>query len=223
MVERRRAACWKRWSNCSTIRQQGGLFLTREKTGFTRTKETDDRTVPSGNAAALELFARLKQRTSNVVWRQQCAVAAGSGDRDCSERTGRPCGNVAGSRHGNVRGETGAHQAAAYGAVRVSVDRESRCAKSARIRIRLAPGWHVNSIAPKQDFLIPTKIKVDGVEAGKISFPKAVDRKLGFHDEALSLYEGDVEVGVDATRWQSRNGSAACDAECTGLQRPDLP
>ncbi len=172
----------------------GGLFLTRGETGFTRTKETDDRTVPSGNAAALELFVRLKQRTSNVVWRQRvlAQLAALTGIA-ASEPVGHAATLLAADMA--TRGETGANQAAAYGAVRLSIVRTSDV-RSGRIRISLAPGWHINSTAPRQDFLIPTKIKVHGVEPGNISFPEAVDRKLGFHDDTLSLYEGKVDIGI---------------------------
>jgi len=94
-----------------------------------------------------------------------------------------------------TRGETGAHQAAAYGALHVTATRLPD-SKGARVRIHLAPGWHVNSIAPNQDFLLPTKIRVEGLDRAAIAFPDAVERKLGFHDEPLSLYEGAVDIRV---------------------------
>jgi uncharacterized protein YyaL (SSP411 family) len=172
----------------------GGLFLTRQDTGFTRTKETDDSTMPSGNAAALELFARLALRTSNVVWRQRVLgqQAAISG-----VAVGEPVGHAATLLAADIaiRGETGARQMTAHGAVRLRVAR-SADNKLARVSIRMAPGWHINSTTPRQDFLLPTKVSIDGIERDRISFPKGVERKLGFHDEPLSLYEGDAVIRV---------------------------
>jgi uncharacterized protein len=176
----------------------GGLFLTRQDTGFTRTKETDDSTMPSGNAAALELFARLSLRTSNVVWRQrileQQAAITGVA-------VSEPVGHAATLLAADIakRGGTGARQTTAHGAVRLSVSR-SADNRLAHLCIKLAPGWHINSTAPLQKFLLPTKLRIDGIEQTKVSFPKAVERKLGFHDEPLSLYEGvaTVEVALPA-------------------------
>lgn len=172
----------------------GGLFLTTAETGFTKTKETDDSTVPSGNAVALELFVRLRQRTDNVVWRQrvlsQQAALTGIAS---SEPVGHAATLLAADMA--TRGETGAHQSLAHGAARLSVARTTD-KRVARIRFKLAPGWHINSAAPKQDFLIPTKINVEGVDAKSVSFPKPMDRKLSFHDELLSLYEGQVDIEV---------------------------
>ncbi len=174
---------------------EGGLFLTRGKTGFTRTKETDDSTIPSGNGAALELFARLNQRSQNVQWRQralaQQAILSGIA-------VSEPVSHAATLLAADIaaRGETGAHQSAAHGALHLSAVRLPDN-KTARIRIKLAPDWHINSISPNQDFLLPTKIKVAGVDRDAISFPVAVERKLGFHDEPLSLYEGTVDIRVN--------------------------
>lgn len=181
----------------------GGLFLTRNKTGFTRTKDTDDRTVPSGNAAALELFARLRQRTKNVVWRQrvlaQQAAVSGVAASD-------PVGHAATLVNADIatRGETGAHQAAAYGAMRLVADRLSDGA-TGRIRIKLKPGWHINSTRPLQDFLIPTKVRLESAGTAQIEFPNPVERKLGFHSEPLSLYEGNVDIRVKLPKGLATN------------------
>lgn len=64
----------------------------------------------------------------------------------------------------------------------------------ALVRIRLAPGWHINSKRPRQAFLLPTRLDIDGVAGDAIRHPRATMRKLGFYDEPLSLYEGDVDI-----------------------------
>src|SRR6185436_9448759 len=47
----------------------------------------------------------------------------------------------------------------------------------------IAPGWHVNSHAPRDEFLIPTTVTVTpppGVRAGEVRYPDPVERKLAF-------------------------------------------
>lgn len=172
----------------------GGYFLTRAQSGFTRTKEIDDSTIPSGNGAALELFARLVQRTEQVQWRQralaQQAVLSGIA-------VSEPVSHTATLRAADIleRGETGARQAAAHGAVHLVATRLPD-GKTARIRIQLAPEWHINSLAPKQDFLLPTRVRAEGLDRDAVSFPAPIERTLGFHDEPLSLYEGTVDIDV---------------------------
>ena len=172
----------------------GGLFLTAEKTGFVRTKETDDSTIPSGNGAALELFALLINRSQNVVWRQRGlelrSVLSGIAvNEPLSHAATLLAADIA------TRGETGVNQSAAHGALHLVASRMPS-ERMARIRITLAPNWHINSTTPRQDFLLPTKVRAGGIEQSAIAFPNAVERKLGFHDEPLSLYEGVVDIRI---------------------------
>lgn len=172
----------------------GGFFLTGAQSGFTRTKEIDDSTIPSGNGAALELFARLVQRTEQVQWRQralaQQAVLSGIA-------VSEPVSHTATLLAADIleRGETGARQSAAHGAAHLAATRLPG-GKTARIRIQLAPEWHINSTAPKQDFLLPTRIRAEGLGKEAVTFPAPIERTLGFHDEPLSLYEGTVDIEV---------------------------
>jgi len=63
---------------------------------------------------------------------------------------------------------------------------------------RVAPGFHINSSAPKSEFLIPTKISMDvptDIALGKIDYPPGQDVSFPFSpDEALNVYTGDFTV-----------------------------
>ncbi len=65
---------------------------------------------------------------------------------------------------------------------------------------RVAPGFHINSNAPKSEFLIPTKLNMDvptDVALGKIEYPAGQDVSFPFSpDEALNVYTGDFTVKV---------------------------
>ena len=81
-------------------------------------------------------------------------------------------------------------------------------------RLDVEPGWHVNSAAPLQDFLIPTRLTLelpDGWQAGEIIYPDgSVIPLLG---ESMSVYgSGDVIfVGVVAP-----SGASPAPAEIVG-------
>lgn len=54
-------------------------------------------------------------------------------------------------------------------------------------------GWHVNSHTPKEDFLIPTEIKIKpatGLVFSPVKYPKHKETKFSFSDQPLAVYEG---------------------------------
>lgn len=66
------------------------------------------------------------------------------------------------------------------------------------LEFRVAPGFHINSNAPKSEFLIPTKINMDvptDIALGKIEYPAGQDVSFPFSpSEALNVYTGDFTV-----------------------------
>jgi thiol:disulfide interchange protein DsbD len=63
-------------------------------------------------------------------------------------------------------------------------------------------GWHVNSHLPKEDFLIPTVVKVKpsaGLTLSPVSYPKHIERKFAFSDTKLAVYEGKTVFVVPGT------------------------
>jgi thiol:disulfide interchange protein DsbD len=66
-------------------------------------------------------------------------------------------------------------------------------------------GWHVNSHKPKEDFLIPTEVKLKpaaGLKFSAVVYPNDVERKFAFSEQKLAVYEGKtvfvVAASVDA-------------------------
>jgi hypothetical protein len=68
------------------------------------------------------------------------------------------------------------------------------------LNFRVAPGFHINSNAPKSEFLIPTNLKMDlptDIILGKIAYPAGQDLAFPFSpDEKLNVYSGDFTVTV---------------------------
>jgi Disulphide bond corrector protein DsbC len=68
------------------------------------------------------------------------------------------------------------------------------------LNFRVARGFHINSNAPRSEFLIPTALKMDlptDVVLGKIEYPEGQDLSFPFSpDEKLSVYSGDFTVNL---------------------------
>ena len=54
-------------------------------------------------------------------------------------------------------------------------------------------GWHVNSHTPKEDFLIPTEVKVkdvSGLKLSAVAYPRQLEVKFAFAEQKLAVYAG---------------------------------
>jgi len=63
-------------------------------------------------------------------------------------------------------------------------------------------GWHVNSHTPKEDFLIPTEVRVRpvrGLAFSAVTYPKHKETKFSFSDQPLAVYEGRAVFFVPGT------------------------
>jgi len=76
--------------------------------------------------------------------------------------------------------------------------RLTAAAGEAVVEVTVAPGWHINAHAPRDQFLIPTALEViapPGVRPGDVQYPEPVDRPLAFSGgKPLLLYEGRVRL-----------------------------
>src|SRR5215469_8384960 len=65
---------------------------------------------------------------------------------------------------------------------------------------RVSPGFHINSNAPKDEFLIPTALKMDlptDIVLGKIEYPNGQDLAFPFMpDTKLNVYSGDFTINL---------------------------
>ncbi|MFY9550182.1 MAG: cytochrome c biogenesis protein CcdA [Thermoanaerobaculia bacterium] len=71
-----------------------------------------------------------------------------------------------------------------------------------RVLAKLAPGWHVNSHKPSEDYLIPTSLTltpVEGVSFGEPRYPEGKLEKFSFSDKPLSVYAGEFRIDVSVS------------------------
>lgn len=62
--------------------------------------------------------------------------------------------------------------------------------------VRVDEGYHVNSNAPAEAFLIPLRLTWNPgvIESGPISFPKPQLERLGFSEKPVSVFKGAFEI-----------------------------
>ncbi len=163
------------------------------KSMMVRPKDINDNAIPSANAVAATVLAKLSKRTENLNYPKKSAktLAAFS-----TKITTNPSGFThflsAAALLNNT--EIGSTQYAAKGAVIVRAKHSKN--NQLIVSIYVKPGWHINAHQPLQDSLIPTQINLDDGELSHIIYPPAILKKLGFGQQKLALYESQITVSA---------------------------
>ncbi|MGI9511437.1 MAG: DUF255 domain-containing protein [Anderseniella sp.] len=175
--------------------ETGDFYGTREAAGFARTKPRSDVDQPSGNGAALDAMVRLAQRagTPDVLRATEQTIAALSGIAAGTPTSGA---SILSASDSFLHGQTGVVQFAGNGVVTARlIPADDR--KSLIIQLQVADGWHVNSHAPLEDYLVATKLDIAGNEVAKtasVSYPQPETKKLAFNEKPMALLENQVEI-----------------------------
>ena len=158
----------------------------------TRPKALFDNAAPTGNAVALKVLVSLWNRTGDDQYRTRAESLVAAFSQWLS-RDGSGFGYFLTGTNDLLNGEVGTHRYAARGKVKASVS--STDGKEVSVQIDVAPGWHINSDQPLQDYLIPTKFTLaESAPLDNVKYPTAITRKLGFQRSELSLYESSVQL-----------------------------
>jgi hypothetical protein len=62
-------------------------------------------------------------------------------------------------------------------------------------------GLHVNSNRPNSEYAIPTVVRVsaNGARVSAVTYPRGNNRKFGFSEDTLNVYEGQKSFGFNLT------------------------
>lgn len=66
-----------------------------------------------------------------------------------------------------------------------------------KIPMTVMTGYHVNSNAPNEEYLIPLKLtwtSTGALEGGTVTYPKPLQEKYEFSEKPLSVYTGNFEL-----------------------------
>ena len=180
--------------------QAGGYFMNTDVQGIatmTRPKQSADGAVPSGNAVALHVLAKLAQRTGEEAYRKTANTLLAAYANSINQGPTAYSYLLRGAQL-FANGAAGPRQYAARGAVRVNAQ---VLANTLVVDLAIRPGWHINAHKTLQKDLIPTVVglekAVPGWRSGAFSYPRPVRKTLGFQSEELALYEGQVRITMD--------------------------
>jgi uncharacterized protein YyaL (SSP411 family) len=83
------------------------------------------------------------------------------------------------------------------------------------IAVQLDPGWHVNSHAPIQDYLRPTRVTTNTHTDmhTNVHYPEAKTISLDFQQEPLSVYEGDFAISITSENCTGTDRDLVLDIE----------
>ena len=186
----------------------GGFYMNRDKeqlTSIGRPRDSGtDNAVPSGSSVALRVLQMLNSRLADFKYGEQAnaiLAALANAIKQRPTNYGYMLTGVTDLRNG----ELSAQRYVARGGVRAIA--RQLTAQKVVVDLSIPPGWHVNSNQPLQKGLIPTTISIDAVKTGwqmnKVSYPESIITTLGFQKEALSLYQGNVQIHIEV-----ENGNA---------------
>ena len=71
----------------------------------------------------------------------------------------------------------------------------------ASVVLNIPGGLHANSNRPNSEYAIPTRVTVNGsgVKVGAVSYPRGVNRKFGFSEDTINVYENRAVFGFNVT------------------------
>ena len=98
--------------------------------------------------------------------------------------------------------------------VRVALVAPPQLAPGARatviIEMTLGSGWHVNSHAPGEKFLIPTEVNLTTTQGtfSEVRYPRHVEKRFAFADKAMLVYEGTARFEADLSLPAGASGDA---------------
>lgn len=70
------------------------------------------------------------------------------------------------------------------------------------VQVTIQDGYHINAHQLKDEFLIPTELKITpskGFQAANPVYPEAISHQVSFSETPLSVYEGNVHILVPVT------------------------
>ena len=69
---------------------------------------------------------------------------------------------------------------------------------TAKIAVTLGPGYHVNSNAPHETYLIPLRLTWTAapLDVETVIYPKAHDEKYQFSEQPLAVFTGNFEIST---------------------------
>ncbi len=183
---------------------------TESQSMMVRPKDIKDSAIPSANAVATHVLAKLTKRTTllNYPRKAKAILAAFSTKINNSPTSFTHFLSAAALLN---EAEISSVQYAAKGAVAVRANRSED--NKLFIFINIKPGWHINAHQPLQNNLIPTKVSLIENKLNQIIYPTPIIKKLSFGQKELALYENKVILKATLPDELEHNSSIAAQVQ----------
>ncbi|MEL7153539.1 MAG: DUF255 domain-containing protein [Pseudomonadota bacterium] len=145
--------------------------------------DSSDDATPSGESSALELLARLARRQQSIEHETQALSLRGALSGPLAEQPLLRTDALLASRILDSGG-SGMRRAMSKGTVFAQLLND-------HLRLRIAPGWHVNAHEPGQDWLIGANLT--GAAA---DWPEGHALQTGFTEQSINVYDGAMEIPI---------------------------
>jgi hypothetical protein len=169
-----------------------------------RPKSAVDRTLASANAVAAQALLRLWQLTGEKKYRQRALTTINVFSADAQQAlpshaslllaaqraTAQPLFEPSYAARGNIK-------------LNASYRPITNKRNQLTVNIHIRKGWHINSSAPLEDYLIPTRLELASQEKMNkwrllhILYPQGDILKMGFSEAQISLYKSRVSIEAE--------------------------
>jgi uncharacterized protein YyaL (SSP411 family) len=200
---------------------QGGFFTgAASPEVLFRSKDVYDGAVPSGNAVAILNLLELGLRTGDLGWRGEARtalsafahVATGHPDavRMLAIAAHRYHETGAGPEEANAeyddaraareRGASAAgvgkleHEAERLVRSHLEVGGEEGGWRPFRLRLEIAPGWHIQANPASEPYLVSTEVRAEGGEARNVRYPEGESFSSRYSHQPIAVYGGLAEI-----------------------------
>jgi uncharacterized protein YyaL (SSP411 family) len=185
-------------------------------------KDDGDSTMPSGTSAAVELFARLNAATGQATYAtavRRILSNVGSTIRDhpqvwasaivalnryaLTESAATPPPTAQASARAQPTVLSTADHVRASAEARSGIDHDD-----ITITLVVDKGYHINANPASFEYLIPTRLAIEGLTNFRVTYPDATVIKPKFAPDGLKVYQGRVTLSATAPRGSVVRGKA---------------
>ena len=190
--------------------------------------DIEDYAYPSGTSAAVEVMLRLGG--DDLLAAAGKAISAAGGQVGASPASWPVLLAVLTREARNARralelaragAKVSPQDTASDSAKHVAVSARLRPAAGAvllELTLRVEAGWHVNANPASFDYLVPTRLLIEGAVPRRIAYPPGQSFRARFAPEAIQVYEGEATILAEfapgaVSRLRARLSVQACNEE----------
>jgi len=173
---------------------RGGYYQSTQKPYLlVQSKPVNDGAIASGNGIATSVLLELFELTGKATYRERAEDALRAFAPDLEQYPqGAMTLALAVERY-----HAGPATSLEALAASVVVARIETTSPGFRVLLTVKGGWHINANPASSPYLIPTEIQG---EVRNVSYPPGKSMTFAFPKEPLSVYDGEVEIELEADR-----------------------